>query len=92
MKSQPTSAIEQAKNLIREPYAWPGGYPKFAICSDGGCLCKKCTKEEFPIIAYSTVNKMHDGWQIEAVVVNWEDDTLHCDHCGERIESAYAED
>jgi hypothetical protein len=23
--------------------------------------------------------------------INWEEDDLHCDHCGNRIESAYAE-
>jgi hypothetical protein len=29
------------------------------------------------------------SWHLE---VNWEDPDLFCDHCGARIESAYAED
>jgi hypothetical protein len=28
---------------------------------------------------------------VEALDVNWEDPDLFCDHCGNRIESAYAE-
>jgi hypothetical protein len=28
---------------------------------------------------------------VEALDVNWEDPSLYCDHCGARIESAYAE-
>jgi len=91
MKAHPSSAIEQVKNLVRQPYSWPGGYPLFAICSDGGCLCKSCVKNEFKNVAYSTIHKSRDGWQVEGVDVNWEDDTLYCDHCGEQIESAYGD-
>jgi hypothetical protein len=28
---------------------------------------------------------------VEALDVNWENPDLYCDHCGARIESAYAE-
>ena len=35
MKSQPTSGIEQLKAFIRSPYAWPGGYPLYAVMGDG---------------------------------------------------------
>ena len=39
----------------------------------------------------SIANNHHDGWRVVAEDVNWEDDTLFCDNCGERIESAYAD-
>lgn len=34
--------IEQVKELIRVPYAFPGGYPKFLVMNDSECLCHNC--------------------------------------------------
>ena len=76
------------KDLIRSPYAWPGGYPLYAITSDGGTLCKDCCKSEFRNIVDSIHTDCDDGWKVEAVTVNWES-TIYCDHCGNIIESAY---
>ena len=89
MKTQPDSTIEKVKNFIRQPYAWPGGYPLFAVCSDGGCLCKTCATDNFELIAQSTIHLDRDGWQVAGIDVNWEDGELTCDNCGNRIESAY---
>lgn len=74
--------------LIASPYAWPGGYPMFAVTSDGGALCHRCCESESRSIGstYGT-----DGWAIAVLDVNWEDPDLYCDHCGSRIESAYTE-
>lgn len=74
------------------PYAWPGGYPLFFITSDGGCLHVKCAEENKEAVVDSIESRCDDGWCVEAQDVNWEDPDLYCDHCGERIESAYAED
>ena len=82
----------QVKQFIRQPYAWPGGYPLFAICNDGGCLCKTCAKENAKQIIESTRREYRDGWQVEAIDVNWEDTGLYCDNCSQPIESAYGED
>jgi hypothetical protein len=79
------------KEFIRTKFAWPGGYPLFAICSDGGCLCHRCTKDNAKHIIASTRTDSRDGWRIDSVDVNWEDETLYCDHCGNKIESAYGE-
>ena len=74
--------------LIASPYAWPGGYPMFAITSDGAALCHRCCSSEHKAIGstYGT-----DGWNIVSLDINYEDPALHCDHCGERIESACTE-
>lgn len=74
--------------LIASPYTSVGCYPMFAITSDNGALCHKCCKSEARSIGttYGT-----DGWAITALEVNWENADLYCDHCCERIESAYAE-
>ena len=39
--------VEQVKQAIREPYAWPGGYPVYVVCSDGAMLCTTCAKDNF---------------------------------------------
>ena len=79
------------KEFIRQPYAWPGGYPLFAITDDGGALCKDCCRSEFRNIVDSIHTDCSDGWKVEAITVNWEDGDLACDHCAEHIESAYAD-
>jgi hypothetical protein len=63
-------------------YAWPGGYPIYYATAGYAVLCPKCANKqgrnhEDPVT-------MHD--------VNWEDPSLYCEDCQERIESAYAED
>ena len=87
MTTQSTS-LRLADRLSSSPYAWPGGNPLFAITHDGGALCKACCKAERSSIGTTTGS---DGWGVVALEVNWEDPALYCDHCGDRIESAYAE-
>lgn len=69
-------------------YAWPGGYPTFAITRDGGCLCESCVNRN----RYEILTDPAPDWEIVAVEVNWEDPELYCDNCNARIESAYAEE
>lgn len=79
-------AAKLVKDLIRNPYAFPGGYPKFAITSDGCPICHKCCKDEFRQIVQST---SRDGWEIVAIDINYEDKECYCDNCGKKIECAY---
>ncbi len=61
-------------------YAWPGGYPIFYVDKENNALHPHCASENdeysAPLVAYD---------------VNWEDATLYCDECSQRIESAYAD-
>jgi len=61
-------------------YTDVGCYPVFYVDKDNSCLCADCAnnndEEVFPLVAAD---------------VNWEDPELYCDECGERIESAYAD-
>jgi hypothetical protein len=75
--------------LIASPYAWPGGYPMFAVTSDGAALCHRCCDSERSSIGFTCGT---DGRAIVGLAVNWEDPDLFCDHCSNRIESAYGED
>ena len=87
MTTQSTS-LRLADRLSSSPYAWPGGSPLFAITHDGAALCHHCCKTERDSIGTTTGS---DGWGVVAIEANWEDLDLYCDHCGNRIESAYAE-
>lgn len=75
------------------PYAWPGGYPLFFITADGAALsweaAKQCRGE---IIRTIASKDSRSGWCIVATDINWEDDSLYCEHTGEKIPSAYGED
>ena len=75
--------------LRDEPYSWPGGYPRYAITDDCGAICSGCAKDEFDRLDEA---EPHDGFYINMLTVNWEDNDLYCDHCNDRIESAYGDD
>jgi hypothetical protein len=38
-------------------FAWPGGYPLYLICSDGGSLCFDCARKEARYIIPSIADK-----------------------------------
>jgi hypothetical protein len=77
-----------ALGVHEQPYAWPGGYPLFAITDDGAAICPACCGSEIHQIDQSSRG---DGWRVIASDINWEDADLYCDHCSKRIASAYAE-
>lgn len=65
-------------------YAWPGCYPIYYLCADGGTLCPKCANEN------KSLDSADDPqWHIIGQDVNWEDPELNCDNCNVRIDSAY---
>ena len=80
--------LQQVKNAIRQPYAWPGGYPVYTILSEGEMLCAQCARENFKLIADSTRKNMRDGWQAIGADVFYEGE-YSCAHCGKLLESAY---
>ena len=65
-----------------------GCYPIFYLCADSGVLCPKCCNENLELLT----DKDDKQWCLTAADINWEDASLTCDHCSQRIESAYAED
>lgn len=96
MKAYHHSEIKTSRAFLETlkagPYAWPGFYPLYFITSDGCALSFQAAQDNVGIIARSIRNKSRDGWRVVACDVNWENASLYCDHTGELIESAYAED
>jgi hypothetical protein len=87
-----------------DAYAWPGGYPLYYLTEDCAALCPECVNREIDLIdqAKPHLVQWSNGrtwmrsddpkWNIVAVMVNWEDASMYCDHCNRPIESAYGED
>jgi hypothetical protein len=90
--------LQEVKRLLRHgPWAWPGGYPLYLVCDDGGALCFTCARKEWRQVVSAHLrpwaqNAEIDQWRIATYDTNWEDPELQCEHCGKRIQSAYAED
>ena len=89
MKSDGIGIIEEIKTFIREPYAWPGGYPKLLLMDDGACLCDKCAKDNFREILTDTKTHSRSGWLATATFIHYEGEAIHCAHCNVAVESAY---
>jgi hypothetical protein len=83
--------LRAAKQFAREPYAWPGAYPKALTTADGGCLCSECVRREWALVCAESFENTNCGFRVAGVGVNWENTDLYCDHCNVKIESAYGE-
>ncbi len=83
--------LRAAKQVARDKYAWPGGYPMFLVMSDGGCLCPDCVKRGWRSIVAASLRGLRDGWKPEDADINYEDTELFCDHCSKQIEAAYTD-
>lgn len=85
-------SISDFRRDIRAPYAWPGGYPRFFITSDGESLSFDSARENRRLILEAIRDRDDSGWRVVACEINWENPDEYCAHSGARIESAYAED
>lgn len=86
-----TYSIEQFRTDLENPYAWPGGYPRFFICNDGEALSYKAARENQTLIESAISDCDNSGWRVIGCEINWEDTNLYCAHNGDVIESAYGE-
>lgn len=86
------SPAQYKATLRAGPYAWPGGYPMFLCTDDGAALCWECGRSEARNVISAIADRRRDGWRVIGCDVNYEDDTLVCDHCYSAIGSAYGGD
>jgi len=78
--------LRDVKDAIRNPYAWPGGYPKTGICDDGGLLCPSCIADNWRGVCHDTLKGWDTGWRILTVDIVWEGGN-HCSHCGTCVDA-----
>jgi hypothetical protein len=83
--------IAQFDADLAAPYAWPGGYPRFFITSDGEALSFAAAAANADIIRQAIADGDSGGWRPVACGINWEDSNLYCAHSNAPIESAYGE-
>ena len=79
-------------DLLRRPYAWPGGYERIMVLHDGACLCSTCYRKEARRIMGDVRDAYDTGWlpagsMIEAVSPDCTPDDCRssCGHCGRAI-------
>ena len=70
---------------------FPGGYPLYFICADGGVLSFESVRENLREVMSAIRNRDDAQWHVMNCAINWETTDLVCDHSGEPIESAYGE-
>lgn len=90
--SDKSRLLEELQYFTRHGYAWPGGYPMYALTEDCGVLSHDAVVENYALIRRAMRDGGDKQWNVIAVLINLEDDNLVCDHTGERIESAYGEE
>lgn len=69
-------------------YSSIGSYPIFYVSKDSAPMCGQCIQDNLD----QCIDPDNPSWYVVAHDCNWEDPHLYCEHCGERIESAYADD
>lgn len=84
--------LRSVRNFCREPYAWPGGYPRVLLFEDGQVSCADCARENYRLISQDTRDSYHGGWVAAGVEIFWEGEREHCACCDCVIEPAYSGD
>lgn len=88
--------VKELKQVIREQFAWPGGYRLWLLMADGECICPKCARMEWRQVLRATKAPLSDRpdkqWRVENAFVNWEGPAIQCAHCNEEHSSEYGEE
>jgi len=79
--------MNKKQYLDNGPFAWPGGYPVYAIMDDGEYLCFDCVRDNSEVHE----GNQADGWRFEGADIYWEGPTMTCAHCNKELESAYGD-
>ena len=84
------AALVQVREAIRNPYAWPGGYPVYVVLCDGARLCPQCARNNYRLISYETRHADSDGyWRALGAEAFMEGEDDYCADCNAPLPSAY---
>jgi hypothetical protein len=91
MKSQATrDTLNKVKAAIRQPFAWPGGYPISIIMQDGSAICPSCARKNWRLIAGSR-HGYNGGWEPAGAQVLWEGGNT-CAECNTNLDAYPADE
>lgn len=87
--------IKTIEEVIKEDgkvitYAFPGGYPIYYLCEDGGILCPDCVNNNLELIKMAKEDN-DSQWNVIALDVYYEGPVMYCGNCNAEIESAYGD-
>ena len=85
---------KEEKARFFKSYCSVGGYPQFIVWQ-GEAFCVDCVNENIRSDIDSDNHEDDCEWldnQELSPAINWEDPSLYCTQCSERIESAYADE
>lgn len=73
--------------MIREPFAWPGGYEKVLILADGAVLCRECCRKEARRIMSDIRDGYDTGWLPAGIstVELLDGEPVQCGNCDREI-------
>ena len=84
---------ETLKQFIRQPYAWPGGYPCALLLADGEVIDSQSARANYRLIRRAMRDQRpwwsDSQWVPVEVFIHWEGPPLVCAESGRLIESAY---
>lgn len=84
--------VQQIKEALRNPYAWPGGYTTRLYMMDGECLCRSCALANLPELFRAAIaGDKRDSWAVTAHDVHWEVPAEYCAQCGGILPSEYGD-
>lgn len=83
--------ISEFRTAVRRgPSAWPGGYPVYAVFTDGQFACWNCLKTERRLILEALADPSYrTGWELSHFGIYWEGEPELCANCGAECPSAY---
>jgi hypothetical protein len=78
--------VNTLKSVVREPFAWPGGYERAVITNDGDLICHQCCKENYYLMLHSTRGAYRDGWHVVGAILldDMEGDNT-CSQCNRQL-------
>lgn len=81
-----TEGSKTLRQLIRQHFAWPGGYEIFFVTPDGSAICVDCARSNYQKIARDRREKRNTGWLIRwAATTNDLNESIDCDECRRKI-------
>jgi hypothetical protein len=84
--------VNAVKDIIRAPHAWPGGYNKVLVMTDGESMCAQCVKENYRLILQATREQdRRSGWGAVGADIHWEGAPLQCANCNQDMPSEYGD-